>query len=120
MKKMGAMTLLCFWSIISFSQEMQDRDLVIEDYVITATLYHDNGTISQQGTYDLEGKPHGVWSSYDQSGNLTSTGLYKNGVKTGTWYVYNQSSLQEITYKDNRIAEVITWVENQRLVTDYK
>lgn len=120
MKKVLGITLLSLWSLISYSQGAKDRDLVVEDYVITATLYHDNGIISQQGSYDLEGKPHGVWSSFDKSGNLTSTGVYKNGVKTGTWYIYNQSFLREVTYKDNHIAQVITWAENERLVTDYK
>lgn len=74
--------------------------------LIKGTFYYEDGSIEQEGSYK-NGKLHGKWISYNQSGEKTAIAKYSNGKKTGKWFFWNSSQLTEVTYNENRIAEVI-------------
>ena len=42
---------------------------------------------------------------------------YNNGKKTGKWFFWNEDSLKEVNYEDNRIAKVTTWNNSNSVVT---
>ncbi len=72
--------------------------------MVTATYYHENGKVSQEGTYNKEGKLHGTWNAYDTNGYKVSTGEYENGVKAGKWLFFKEDGVVEVTYENNKVA----------------
>lgn len=48
-------------------------------------LFHDDGTLSQVGSYGVNGLRDGVWRSYDNDGALIIEGAWRDGIETGPW-----------------------------------
>ncbi|RAV29710.1 toxin-antitoxin system YwqK family antitoxin [Sinomicrobium soli] len=86
-----------------------------EGNLIKATYYHDNGTIAQTGFFKA-GKLHGEWQSYDIEGKKVATGKYDKGQKTGKWFFWSGEQLNEVTFEDSRIVNVVAWSEAKPLV----
>lgn len=86
----------------------QEKKLVLneETNLIEATFYHDNGMISQKGTFNLDRKLHGQWTSYDEKGQKVALGTYINGVKSGKWLFWEGDKQTEVEYRDNLIATI--------------
>ena len=78
--------------------------------LVKSTYYFENGAVSQEGFYK-NGKVHGQWTSYDESGKKKAMGEYNEGVKTGKWIFWNNNTLSEVDYSENRVASVKTWKE---------
>lgn len=75
------------------------------DGLVSAVYYHENGQISQEGTYKNE-KLEGKWISYDINGNRTSVGEYADGMKVGKWLIWSEKGLTQVDYSNNKIASV--------------
>ncbi len=115
MKKLLTITaLLCI--TFSFAQEKKKLTLNKETNLIEAVLYHDNGVMSQEGTYNLDGKLEGTWTSYNEFGKKTAVGEYANGVKTGKWFFWSADSLKEVDYTDNRVVNVSLWTNKEQVI----
>ena len=95
------------FTTIGYSQKEKDIKLNQETNLFEATYYHDNGEVSQEGTFDLNGKLHGEWTSYDASGTKVSEGNYTNGVRTGKWFFWSEDAVKEVEFSNNAIASVI-------------
>ncbi|MRI00912.1 nicotinic acid mononucleotide adenyltransferase [Kriegella sp. EG-1] len=103
-------------STTAFAQKEKEMKLNNETNLIEATYYHENGEISQQGTFNLDKKLHGDWISYDENGEKVSEGAYVNGMKTGKWNFWNDGTLKEVEFSNNAIASVVN-KENSVRVT---
>ncbi|MGB3775046.1 MAG: nicotinic acid mononucleotide adenyltransferase [Leeuwenhoekiella sp.] len=101
------------------AQEKVKGDYVKEGNLIKATLYHDNGEISQKGFYTKQGKLEGTWMSFDQEGNKTAEAHYANGQKTGKWFFWQDDNiLKEVDYDNSKISAVSTWkIQGERVVS---
>ena len=106
MKKAMLILAIVFATSVAFGQSKKDQKLNKETNLIEVTYYHDNGIISQEGTFNLDGKLHGEWTSYDDQGHKIALGSYENGMKTGTWYFWSGDSKKEVEYSKNAIASV--------------
>jgi antitoxin component YwqK of YwqJK toxin-antitoxin module len=106
---MKKFTLLCLLLLsgVMFAQSIEPS-YTIEGNLVKATYFHDNGQVKQEGFYK-DGKVHGKWVSYSESGLKISLGEYSKGVKTGKWFFWNQQSLSEVDYSNSRVAEVKKW-----------
>lgn len=112
MKKHMIVALLLFSGMI-FAQEVKP---VLEPYgkKVKVTYFFENGQVQQEGFFE-NGKLQGVWVSFDEKGNKTASGEYKNGVKTGKWFFWAQdadilkSSLTEVDYSGNSIKAIKNW-----------
>ncbi|MBT8320294.1 MAG: nicotinic acid mononucleotide adenyltransferase, partial [Eudoraea sp.] len=100
-----------------YAQQKKEQKLNKETNLIEVTYYHNNDQISQQGTFNLEGKLHGNWISYDEQGVKITEGSYNNGVKTGKWYFWSGDKVKEIIFDNNSIAS-ITESNNKAQVVD--
>ena len=106
--------------------------------------YHDNGTLKlemrirngqPEGTYIVyfenrkpkdvrsykEGKLHGLWRSYDLSGQLISEAEYRNGLKHGTWRIWDElgNLRYEMGYRDGKkVGNWRMWNERGELVDE--
>lgn len=115
MKKLILILAVIFSASTAFAQDCKKScegkkdKFVLENGLINATLYHDNGVIAQKGFYTKENKLQGEWTSYDTEGNKTAVAQYDNGEKVGTWKFYQGSTLKEVTYANSKIAKVNTW-----------
>jgi len=107
MKNIIFILTLLFVSSVTFAQKEKELKLNKETNLIEATYYHDNGQISQEGTFNLERKLHGDWISYNDKGEKVSEGAYANGSKTGKWYFWNDGAMKEVEFSNNVIASVI-------------
>ena len=97
----------------------QKNTYILNNNLIEATIYHDNGAIAQTGSYTIDNKLQGEWRSYDISGNLTSTAQYNNGVKVGAWFFYQGVTKKEVVYNNSMISQVNTWTKvDYRLVVN--
>lgn len=101
----------------SYSQENRTIEFNKEKDLYEVVYYHDNGNISQTGFYNKDGKLHGNWYSYCQEGNKIVSALYDNGVKVGKWFYWEDSTLREVDYQNNRITSVNTWTNTSNTVT---
>lgn len=86
-----------------------NRDLELNNGLIEATLYHDNGAVAQTGYYTKDGKLQGEWVSYDINGKKTAEAYYYKGAKVGTWTFYHEDTMKKVSYTDSKIAKVETW-----------
>ena len=111
MKTKYLLIIFLFASITVIAQEKKNTYVKVGDQ-IEATLYHDNGMISQTGTYNKEGKLHGEWISYNIKGHKTAVAMYSNGEKVDTWMFYLDNKINEVTYVNSKVSKVKTWEAN--------
>ncbi|WP_299676430.1 nicotinic acid mononucleotide adenyltransferase [uncultured Dokdonia sp.] len=104
---------------VQAQKETKKNTYIKNGDLIEATLYHDNGVVSQIGFFTKDGKVTGEWISYNTEGQKTATAQYDNGAKVGKWFFWNNDTLTEVDYKDSRIAAVNTWKnEGTRVVSN--
>jgi len=106
MKKIILAGLLLSACVVSAQKKAPKYE--IENQMVKATYYHDNGQVKQEGFYK-DGKLHGQWISYNENGTKQSMGEYNNGTKAGKWFFWSDVALSEVDYNDSRIAEVKKW-----------
>jgi hypothetical protein len=115
MKKCMILVAILFSGMIS-AQKVKP---VLEPFgkKVKATYFFENGQAQQEGFFE-NGKLEGVWVSFDEKGNKTSSGEYKNGIKTGKWFFWSQNNgtginnLSEVDYSNNRIASIKNWKQD--------
>ena len=90
----------------AYSQEKVEKKYNKETNLVEATYYHDNGMVSQVGTFNTAGKLHGEWTSYNTQGEKVAVGTYENGLRTGKWYFWADDTLREVEFNNNQIASV--------------
>lgn len=106
MKKTILLLAILLVSIGAFAQTKPEMKLNKETNLIEATYFHEDGAVSQKGTFNLEKKLHGEWTSFNTDGKIISVGSYDNGIKTGKWQFWSNNILKEVQYSNNAIAGV--------------
>ncbi len=106
MKKTILLLAILFISTTAFAQIQPELKLNEETNLIEATYYHENGVVSQKGTFNLQKELHGKWVSYTNTGEKISIGNYTNGLKTGKWVFWSENDKKEVEYSNNVIASV--------------
>lgn len=109
MKKLFLSFIAFLTAMVSFAQQERDLELNKKTNLIDVVYYHDNGVISQKGSYTLDGKLQGEWLSFDVEGKKLVSANYDNGKKVGKWFYWNDTTLKEVDYTDNLIANVSEW-----------
>jgi len=118
MKKIITAIALMF-SVVLFAQEVEKKPkLEIDNGMVKATYFHDNGQIAQSGHY-LDGKLHGEWKSYDNQGNTLAVAKYDQGKKIGNWFFWDGNILKEVKYENSAIASVRTWNQANKVVVNH-
>ena len=121
MKKLVLIIVVLVFSTQVFAQSESQKVLLKKGDVIEATLFHENGIVSQEGQYTLDGKLQGKWISYDVNGVKTAVAQYNKGEKVGTWYFYEGDVLKEVKYADSKVAQVTTWKEGEtQIVSNFE
>lgn len=108
MKKIVVLLIMlsvCF----SYAQDNKAPKVEKKDNVTLVTYYHDNGIISQKGTFNAQGNVHGEWKMFDENGKKIAMGTYDNGKKVGKWFFWQDDSLKEVDYIDSKIVSVNKW-----------
>ncbi|CAZ95985.1 nicotinic acid mononucleotide adenyltransferase [Zobellia galactanivorans] len=108
MKNIIILLALALSVTAGYAQKEKEVKLNKETNLVEATYFHDNGEVSQKGTFDLAGKLHGQWVSFDEAGQKISKGTYDKGVRTGKWYFYADGTVKEVEFDNNVIANVIS------------
>ncbi len=98
---------------VIFAQNIEPK-YEIQGNLVKATYFYDNGQIKQEGFYK-DGKVHGKWISFAETGAKVSLGEFNNGEKSGKWFFWNQNTLSEVDYNNSRVAEVKKW-SNEAIV----
>ena len=111
---------LIFIGTTVYAQCAQQSKFETKGDLISATYFHDNGAIQQEGTFDKKGKLDGLWISYNENGVKLSQGNYDKGLKTGKWFFWTEESLKEVDYIDSRITNVNEWSSTSELATNFK
>jgi len=94
-------------TVVSFAQQERELKLNEDTNLIEVTYYHDNGVVSQTGTYTLDGKLQGEWLSFNTEGKKIISANYDNGKKVGKWFYWNNDKTVKIVdYNENEIASV--------------
>lgn len=98
--------LSLFLSVITYAQN--DVKIVKKGNLYKVTYFHDNGKIAQTGFVDSNKKMQGTWVSYSLKGDKKSTGEYKDGKKTGTWFFgQHKNTVTQVDYgKDYKVVSV--------------
>lgn len=119
MKRFALILVVALASNLVFAQEKIERTLSIDGDLITATYYHANGVIAQEGTYTHDGKLQGKWESFDVQGNLTAVAFYDKGSKVGTWTFFLEDTKKVVSYDNSKITKVTTWeLKDTRVVSN--
>mgnify|MGYP000303663426 FL=1 len=90
---------------VSFGQQKRDLKLNENTNLIDVTYYHDNGVVSQTGSYTLDGKLHGEWLSFNAQGEKTVSANYDNGKKVGKWIHWIDGVMKEVNYDNNVVSD---------------
>ena len=101
MKKIVAITILMLFTTVTFAQKERTLKLNEETNLIDATYYHDNGAVSQTGSYTLDGKLQGEWLTFDKEGKKTILANYNSGIKVGKWIYWIDGIKKEVNYENN-------------------
>ena len=109
MNKKVMLLLALLISVVSVAQQERKLELNKDTNLIEVTYYHDNGVVSQTGSYTLDGKLQGQWLSYDTEGKKSISANYDNGKKVGKWFYWNDTTLKEVDYTNNAITSVNEW-----------
>ncbi|MEX2350174.1 MAG: nicotinic acid mononucleotide adenyltransferase [Flavobacteriaceae bacterium] len=120
MKKLILILAVAAIGLQGFAQETTKKQLVKNGDLIEAKMFHENGIVSQEGQYTLDGKLQGTWISYDVNGNKTAVAKYNKGEKVGTWYFYEGDVLHEVNYNNSKIAKVTTWKDSEQVVSNFE
>ena len=100
MKNILVLAIVLF-TTVAFAQKEKTLTLNKETNLIDAVYYHDNGEISQVGSFTLDGKLEGKWISYDNKGNKLVAAFYDNGKKVGKWIHWIDGQKKVVSYTDN-------------------
>jgi antitoxin component YwqK of YwqJK toxin-antitoxin module len=103
MKKCVILVAILFSGILVAQETKPELEAV--GNTVKATYYYDNGQVQQEGFFK-DGKLDGVWVSYDEKGNKTAVAEYTAGVKTGKWMYFNEKTINQVAYADNKIESV--------------
>ena len=106
MKSPVILIIILLISALSYAQKENKIGLNEETKLIEATYFHENGKVSQTGTFNLDGKLHGEWLSFSEEGKQISKGSYSNGRKVGKWVFWSGDTMKEVKYNINGIARV--------------
>jgi len=117
MKKNIIGLFVMLMAICTYGQKDKDLTLNEETGLIEAVYYHDNGAISQEGTFNLDRKLHGEWISYSEEGVKIAQGSYEKGIRTGTWFFWSDNSMKKVEYNNNAVAS-INGVKSTRRLAD--
>lgn len=97
--------------------EMQIRDGMPERPYI---VYFENRKPQEVRSYK-DGKMHGLWRSYDLSGQILSEAEYKNGQKHGTWRIWDElgNLRYEMNYREGKKTGLWRmWDDNGELLDE--
>lgn len=100
--------------MVSFAQQERELKLNKNTNLIDVIYYHDNGVVSQTGSYTLEGKLQGEWSSFDTEGTKSVAANYDNGKKVGKWFYWTDKTLKEVDYTNNAIVSINDWQKDAK------
>ena len=117
MKKLLAIAFILTVTL-TYAQKERTLKLNKETNLIEATYYHDNGTVSQTGSYTIDGKLHGDWISFNSQGHKVVSATYNEGKKVGKWFYWNEDTLKEVDYTNNAIASVNEWKQSKSSLAD--
>lgn len=101
MKRYLILLAALFLSISIYAQKEKTLTLNKDTNLIDAIYYHENGEISQTGSFTADGKLEGNWISYDEEGNKIVSAFYKNGKKVGKWIHWIKGEKKVVHYDDN-------------------
>lgn len=101
---------------VSYGQKEKTVTLNKDTKLIDVIYYHDNGTISQTGSYTLDGKLQGEWLSYNNQGEKLVQAYYNVGMKVGKWFYWNEDTLKEVDYRGNAVARINEWSDKKTRV----
>lgn len=100
-----------------FSQESSQKIKTVQKGdLIEATYFDANGNIEQQGTFNKDGKLHGLWVSFNAEGEKITSGNYENGKKVGKWLFWNDDTIKEVDYNNSQISSVVEKDKNSKIV----
>ncbi|WP_422106222.1 toxin-antitoxin system YwqK family antitoxin [Winogradskyella sp.] len=119
MKRLMILVLMVSVSFI-YAQDSNEPKLEKKGDLTYVTYYHDNGEVSQTGMFNVNGKVHGEWKSYDIKGNKVAMGNYDDGKKVGKWFFWQGDSLKEVDYIDSKIVSVNQWDNKTKVALNNK
>lgn len=92
---------IALFTTIAFAQKERTLTLNKETNQIDVVYYHDDGKVSQTGSYTADGKLEGEWLSYNNEGKTIVKAYYKNGKKVGKWIHVIDGKAKEVDYSKN-------------------
>lgn len=92
---------IALFTSMTFAQKEKSLTLNKETNQIDAVYYHNNGEVSQTGTFTADGKLDGKWISFDEAGEKTTVAYYKEGKKVGKWIHFIDGEKKVVSYENN-------------------
>lgn len=120
MKKLLIIIALCLPAWVASAAPGGTRIKTIVDLgkgLNKVTWYYENGNVAEEGFY-LQGKKHGTWTSFDESGNKNGVANWNRDKKEGDCYVMhpNGQIKYHLVYSDNKKVKAAEWDENGTLI----
>lgn len=92
---------IALFTTFTFAQNKRTLTLNKETNQIDVVYYHEDGKVSQTGSYTADGKLHGEWISYNNAGKAIVKAYYKDGKKVGKWIHVVDGIAKEVDYTKN-------------------
>ncbi|GAB1856780.1 hypothetical protein MHTCC0001_16160 [Flavobacteriaceae bacterium MHTCC 0001] len=108
MKKYIVLVSILLATASSYAQQNKKKVIHVDKGdLIETTYFYADGSIEQQGTFNKNGKLHGLWTSYDVKGEKTASGKYDNGHKVGTWTFWTEGTIKKVEFDKSKIVKVV-------------
>lgn len=117
MKTISTILSTLLFSFFVQAQEMErthdngnKTSYVLQNGTIAFTTVNLSGTVVETGSF-LDGRPHGDWMQYNETGEIIGQAEYAFGEKEGRWLIWNtdKSVLYEINYLNNQRVSAVRW-----------
>lgn len=124
MKKIAIILMMFCVALVAAQNENEEVSLKegnkqykVKGNLVEVTIYHDNGMVEQHGFFK-DKKLHGTWEFFNDKGKKLALANYKQGKKTGKWLFWNNGTLKEVDYANQKIASVNEWTEKTLVVSN--
>lgn len=81
--------------------------------------FDEKGNLSETGTWK-DGYKDKSWVSYRPDGTIATIGNFNYGVRNGIWLVFDETGKvkYEITYENNKVVNAFDWEATMAVVKD--
>ena len=102
---------------VNLQTGQQEQLEIIKEGLLLYTRFYADGSVDERG-FLMNGKRHGLWQKFAQSGNKQSEISFNQGLREGLKYVWDSDGrlIYKVRFEEGRIVEAIQYSGNGSII----